>query len=288
MSACTYLVFGDLHGRLLSAFRLASAWAREAGVRVDALLQVGDLGWFPDPAKLDKATQRHADKDALELGAQLLAEPNQLADEILAEENGSAGIWFTAGNHEDYESLEFWQQGVGPHADSFCVDAYCRVRCIRDGRTTALPGGLTVGALWGIDGQAPNARQKTPPRARLRSRSATNLAGEAFDVLLTHDGPRDAVFADAGSNDLTALVGLAQPAFAFFGHYHTALRRIAGEFGRTQVYHLAGLELREHGGRAEAGSVGVLTWDGDRQQGDFSYLEDSWLRTFTRHNWRYR
>jgi hypothetical protein len=135
---------------------------------------------------------------------------------------------------------------------------------------------------------APNARKKTLPRARIRPRSATNLAGSPCNVLLTHDGPRDAVFADSGSEDITALIGLAQPAFAFFGHYHTELRRIEGEFGATQVYHLAGLEMRGRDGHAEPGSVGVLTWDGERSSGEFSYLEDSWLRTFTRHNWRYR
>ena len=51
-----YLVFGDLHGRILPAFRLASAWSREQGVRLSGILQVGDLGYFPDPSRLDKAT----------------------------------------------------------------------------------------------------------------------------------------------------------------------------------------------------------------------------------------
>ncbi|MBL8797917.1 MAG: hypothetical protein JNM56_28725 [Planctomycetia bacterium] len=286
MDATAYLVFGDLHGRILPAFRLAAVWARESGVRVAALLQVGDLGWFPEPGKLDKATQRHAEKDSLELGAQLLAQPCKLADDIFADEHVAGGLWFTAGNHEDYDSLEFWEQGAGAQADSFCVDAYCRVHCIRDGRAAELPGGLRVGALWGIDDAAPNARRKTLPRARIRARSATQLAGADFDVLLMHESPRDAVYTDAGSSDISALIGLAQPAFAYFGHYHTEQRQIEGPFGDTQVYHLAGMEMRGRDGFAEPGSVGVLTWHSDG--GEFAYLEESWLRTFTRHNWRYR
>src|SRR6266550_521159 len=50
MRSCTYLVFGDLHGRILPAFRLASAWAREHQTPLDGVLQVGDLGFFPDPS----------------------------------------------------------------------------------------------------------------------------------------------------------------------------------------------------------------------------------------------
>jgi hypothetical protein len=41
MSA-TYLIFGDLHGRILPAFRLALAWQRDHGERLAGLLQVGD------------------------------------------------------------------------------------------------------------------------------------------------------------------------------------------------------------------------------------------------------
>ena len=82
MSVARYLIFGDLHGRILPAFRLAMAWEREHGVRLDGLLQVGDLGYFPDPARLDKATARHAADDPLELGTCLVAEPNREADEV--------------------------------------------------------------------------------------------------------------------------------------------------------------------------------------------------------------
>ena len=60
MSLVRFLIFGDLHGRILPAFHLAMAWEREHGLRLDGLLQVGDLGYFPDPARLDKATARHA------------------------------------------------------------------------------------------------------------------------------------------------------------------------------------------------------------------------------------
>ena len=84
MAVSTYLVFGDLHGRVLPAFRLAAAWQREHGERVAGLLQVGDLGYFPDVTRLDKATKRHAARDRLELGVQdVVAAPASRADRRL-------------------------------------------------------------------------------------------------------------------------------------------------------------------------------------------------------------
>ncbi len=73
----SFLVFGDLHGRVLPAFRLATAWSREHGVRLAGLLQVGDLGYFPDPSRYDEATKRFVEKDSLESGMRLVAQPSE-------------------------------------------------------------------------------------------------------------------------------------------------------------------------------------------------------------------
>src|ERR1700733_11979062 len=105
MDRGSYLIFGDLHGRILPAFRLASAWGREHGVALSGLLQVGDLGYFPDPTRLDKATARFAADDPLELGTQLVAAPSLEADAVFHGEGYDVGhLWFTAGNHEDFDA----------------------------------------------------------------------------------------------------------------------------------------------------------------------------------------
>lgn len=286
MTPQTYLVFGDLHGRILPAFCLALVWQREHKERLAGLLQVGDLGYFPDPARLDKATKRHADTDPLELGAQLVANCSCEADAIFAEPDLPEALWFIAGNHEDHALLDSLTHGAGCSRDDFPVDYYQRVRCIRDGHVVTLPDGLRVGGLWGIDDQAPNARRKTPSRGRISDRSATQLSYESFDVLLTHESPRDAMFMDAGSDAITTIVRLARPAFAFFGHYHGEGRLDACDFGSTQVFHLHGLEFHERGGAAEPGSVGILHFS--ENGGTFAYVDPAWLRTFTRHNWRHR
>lgn len=283
MRPSTYLVFGDLHGRILPAFKLAQAWSREHGVALAGLLQVGDLGDFPNPRRFDKAAKGHAQKDALEDGMRLVTQPSQEADAVFADEACPATLWFTAGNHEEYELLKKWERDAGREADSFVADAYGKLRCIRDGHVAELPGDLRVGALWGIDDRAPRANRRIPPRARISQRGTTALSGATFDVLLMHDSPRDALLADSGSEEIGTVLRSARPVFAFFGHYHSTGRRVEGDFGDTRVYHLSHLELRS---RAEEGSVGVLTWNGDG--GDFAYLDPTWLRTVTRHNWKHR
>ena len=275
MGLSTYLVFGDLHGRVLPAFKLAQAWAREHGVAVAGLLQVGDLGDFPD-----EGAKGGGRKDALENGMRLVAQPSEEADAVFAESGCPAALWYTAGNHEDYELLAAWERGAGRDADSFAGDAYGRLRCIRDGRVAALPGGLRVGALWGVD---PRTRRRIPPRSRISQRSATALSAAAFDVLLAHESPSDAIHADSGSTAIGDVIRAACPAFAFFGHYHGTGRKVEGDFGPTRVYHLSHLELDS---RAEEGSVGVLTWG--EGGSDFAYLDPAWLRTVTRHNWKSR
>jgi hypothetical protein len=280
LPTATHLVFGDLHGRILPAFHLALAWEREHGEHLAGLLQVGDLGYFPDASRLDKATKRHARRDPLELGARMIAAPGPAADAVFGREDPPPALWFTTGNHEDYDALEALDRGPGSTADDFPVDAYGKVRCIKDGHVVSLPGGLRVAALWGID---PGSRQKTP--RTIRERSAWSLAFTPFDVLLTHDAPRDLVYPDSGSEAISLCIEEAKPSFAFFGHYHPGDRLVTTEKGPTRIFHLHGLELQGAGGTAEPGSVGVLRWEGDK--GRFDYLEAAWLRTVTRHNWRH-
>lgn len=281
-----FLVFGDLHGRILPAFRFASYWSKRSGRGVTGLLQVGDLGYFPDISRMDKATLRHAKDDPLELGSLDVAIRTDLADKVFDEDpRCTFNLWFTAGNHEDFEELERFAQAAGRDQHDFAVDAYCRVRGIKDGEVHSFDCGVKAAAVWGVDGGGPNSRQNLPPRGYIAERAVDRLTLEAFDVLLMHDAPESAKREGYGSELLRTLIDLAQPQFAFFGHYRGDGSKIEQDFGRTEVFHLAGFELRTRDGHPESGSVGVLEWqDGE---GTFAFAPDDMLKPFTRHNWKY-
>lgn len=282
----TYLIFGDLHGRVLPAFALARAWQREHNETLAGLLQVGDLGYFPDSSRLDKATKRHAQRDLMELGAQLVTRKTREADALFDQPDVPGPMWFVAGNHEDHERLADRYGTPGSTDDDFPADHYHQIRCIVSGGVVPLPGGLRVAGVWGVDDEAPGCRRNVSHLMRIDPKRARQLAVRSFDVLLSHDSPRDAMFLDAGSEHLSFAIRHAQPAFAFFGHYHGEGRLDECDFGRTQAYHLAGLEFRGRSGCAEDRCAGVLRWlDG---AGEFDYVEAKWLRSFTRHNWSSR
>jgi len=61
-------VIGDLHGHLTLAYRLLRRWETENNRVIDCILQVGDLGAFPDPSAVDRETRKFAEKDRDELG----------------------------------------------------------------------------------------------------------------------------------------------------------------------------------------------------------------------------
>jgi hypothetical protein len=280
-----FLVFGDLHGRVLPAFRLATAWAREHQCPIAGLLQVGDLGFYPDLTRLDKATLRHAKDDPTELGVQDVIQRTEIAEAVFAYPECPPGLWFTAGNHEDYDALAQYGGSTGRQPD-FEVDAYSKLRCFKNGHVVEFEPNLTVGALWGVDGEGPNRRTNLPTDAYISGRRANELLARTFRVLLTHDAPKHTQRPEYGSEIVSDLISLARPSFAFFGHYKGAGQRVDGIFGSTQVYHMAGMELHGPGGSADPGSVGVLSWDGTA--GQFEYVDLEWLKTFTRHNWKWR
>lgn len=280
-----FLVFGDLHGRILPAFRFAAYWAKRFGRPVSGLLQVGDMGYFPDLSRMDKATLRHAKDDPLELGALDVATRTRLADQVFDAPDSTFDLWFTAGNHEDFDELERFAQTSGRHQADFAVDAYCRVRGIKDGAVHEFPCGLKVAAVWGVDGGGPNGRKNLPPRGYISERAVDRLTTEAFDVLLMHDAPEGAKRDGYGSEPLRTLIELAQPRFAFFGHYRGDGARVEKDYGKTEVYHMAGFELHTRDGHPESGSVGVLTRD--EEGSAFEYIADDDLKPFTRHNWKW-
>ena len=54
---------GDVHVHVFHAIALAATWQEVTSRRFDLLIQVGDLGAFPDPERMDAATLRYLAAD---------------------------------------------------------------------------------------------------------------------------------------------------------------------------------------------------------------------------------
>src|SRR5262249_26158117 len=100
------------------------------------------MGYFPYLDRLDKATKRPAQRDALELGAQLVIRRSPEADALFADPEVPGPMWFVAGNHEDHELLIERYGLPGSTDDDFPADHYARLRCICNGRVVLLADGL--------------------------------------------------------------------------------------------------------------------------------------------------
>ena len=63
------------------------------------------------------------------------------------------------------------------------------------------------------------------------------------------------------------------------------LENIWLNFGRTQVHHMAGMELRRRSLFAEEGSIGILHWSDGK--GRFDQVDERWLLNFPRTSWQH-
>ncbi|MEW8438217.1 MAG: metallophosphoesterase [Candidatus Thiodiazotropha taylori] len=139
-------VFGDTHGHLRLMFQLCRLWQLENGVHLDAILQCGDMGFYPDPNRVDKATKRFAELDPEELGFAYYFRKgvegdvtDPLMDRILkgAPESldtiRSPVVW-CQGNHEDFQAL---RHTVGTRS-LVPVDRYDRLYLLQPGEVATI------------------------------------------------------------------------------------------------------------------------------------------------------
>jgi Icc-related predicted phosphoesterase len=285
-------VLGDLHGHFTLAYRVLKRWEREHARTLDLILQVGDLGAFPPPFRLDKATKRFAEHDPDELGFAVYYAGEPEAEEVLGDEASderriAADMVFIKGNHEDFEFL-------AEHAGSepVEVDVFGKIKYLAGGGRFTFERdehALTIGALGGIaDGLGgPGLSEVSENYTRKEIRKLRK--GGKLDVLLSHEPPFGAAacihprFAEAGSPDVLALLRELDPSFHFCGHYHEPGCELELQ-GRTRSFQLNAVSFLKPA-RLNPGCIGILRWAG-RSAVDFTLLAEPWLREYTRHTFR--
>jgi hypothetical protein len=281
-------VFGDLHGHFALAYRFLRHWEIESGRVADAILQVGDVNVFPDPARADRLTRKFAARDPAQLSFPRWQRGDDEAAMFLAPDAPeqtriAAPMLFVKGNHDDYGYLE--RLAAGTASGAIPVDPWQRILYLPSGRMfelNAQDSVLRVAALGGIadpDGRGAG-RPKPDHYTKDEVRRVAGLPGPV-DVLLTHDAPWGSVFPAGGSRDVTELIALLAPAFHFCGHYHapgTALTAPAP----TRSYQLDAVRPDRASGRMRAGCFGILEWSGRPTNSRFAFVESPRLAQLAR------
>lgn len=294
-----FAVFGDVHGRLRLLFELCRRWQLTHKVHLDGILQCGDLGFFPDRDKLDRATRRHAERDPEELGystwfasaefnrkdprlqATLLGDPHSLA-------TVRCPVLWCAGNHEDFAALS---QALGGR-DLGPVDPLGRLLLLKGGAVTEYCG-IRVAALGGASEVHADRREGGDPIGKqckhVSVEAGLRLLGRSFDVLLSHDAPAGVkgLPAGLGSPCITEVLRNCHPQFHFYAH-HTQPLPIT-EVGRTRCHWLANVAFARHrdgtAGLLYPGCMGIL----EQRSGGlaFQVLDEPWFQALDGRNWRH-
>ena len=263
---------GDVHGRVYHMLAAVLELQGRLGTPLDLVIQVGDMGAFPDPELLDEATKRWAEKDPSELHfSYLLKSDGSLAEHLkAARQQLKRPIQFVRGNHEDQD----WLTGLRPKsgAVSAAVDPFDLIHYVPDGTVLDFDG-FRVGYLGGVEyGAEPHT--KIEPEA-------VDLIDEAgsLHLLVTHDGPygigKGYYGHTQGSKVLTDLIERRRPRYHVGGHYHQM--NGPNRYGDTTYYCVAALfPGRQHAAPLLDGCLAVL----DTEVHSFEFITDGWLRDF--------
>ncbi|MFD1673357.1 metallophosphoesterase family protein [Alicyclobacillus fodiniaquatilis] len=267
-------LIGDIHGRVFQTLATVCEWQRQHGERLDFLLQVGDLGAYPNPNdELKNNRFILQDSTQLDFSRMLNAQDDLVADLRALRAQLASPIHFIRGNHEDFawlKQVEMERQTTVTPVDPFDLFAY-----VSDGAVMEV-GGWRVAVLGGIE--TGEIDERSIDEAMYRKLYAYR-PGE-IDLLVTHDAPYGISTnyhgETQGSAKISALIEQIQPRYLIAGHYH----HLNGprDYGRTTYLGLAVLvDLRRDGERrsVQAGSIAVI----DTVTGELAIVTEDWLKS---------
>jgi len=220
---------GDMHGKIDLLYREVAAFEQRLGRSFSLVLQVDDLGVFPDPAKVDRKILDHG-------GA------GDFPAWWLAKKHAPVPTIFIKGNHEDFDFLE-------PRGQSSNRAILPELHHVSNGRPMwyTTPDKKKTIFVAGIGGCYSPKRYKqeigtTSPSHYYQYEVKHLIILSAYipvDVLLLHDAPGGIWMPTTGGRqtsgyettgpELADLVRRVRPRVCFFGHHHQRVRaQIAG------------------------------------------------------------
>ena len=290
-----FAVFGDIHGRVALMYTLAFLWENESGIKLSGILQVGDMGAFPNPLKVDKATQKYAELDPDELEFHKFCTQTSVSEFYLNRQN-ALSTYFIRGNHEDFDYLNSISRQK-------TVDPWQCLHFIPDGQQVTLFKPDCHIVIGGFGGIPPSTEQrKRGQTARQKYRKACHKASydprffsedlvmSAFydcgkiDILMTHAGPQCPEL-QSGSIYLAELAKRIRPKVHLFGHHHQVVGPCQGP-GNSLLVGLEHLNFNKNG-EVKEGAWGILTLSGESPNFTFSSPKNMpFLKTVKRETYR--
>lgn len=282
-------LFADLHGRILLAFKLIERLERERNIKIDLILQCGDLGAFPNPSNLDKATLRHARREPSELGFyHHFTKKNKKIEEIL--EKVEAKIYSVRGNHEDHEFLNELEKKSTE--TNFPIDIYGKIRMCKTGHLQTFSK-ENIELNWvgiGRTGSRKAAQKDQQQYIQSYEIEALNkLYSQKFtkkiDLLITHDSALHFTTKDFGMQQIRDFLSKYKPLYHFFGHTGQPFSLIKDDNNFTQSCKIKELEFEKDGSLAKDSFV-VLDFKGNENV-DIEIISDKWINEYTNQSWEY-
>jgi Icc-related predicted phosphoesterase len=285
-------VFSDLHGRIFLCLKLVDRLQRERNIQIDLILQCGDMGIFPNPQTLDKATLKHAKRDPTELGfCHYFVKPQPQVATLL--EKLTCDMVCVRGNHEDHDFLN--QLEAQTQAPRFAVDCYQRIFISKTGKLQTFQFGdaqiniVGIGRIGLPAHKNPNENQKyiqPYEKATLEQlKKHPNVNQEGVDILITHDSPLNFVTTGFGMSEIHDFLMSHQPIYHFFGHTGTPYDLQLFDNKVTQSCKIAELTWEKSGLLPEGGMV-LINWQ-NRFDNQIEVINDEWLKEYTRAGWKY-
>jgi len=255
-------VLGDLHGHLDLALSILKKYESVTNTKLDAILQVGDLGYFPDLSRLDDATAKFAKKDPIELGFQDFLNETEVSKRHFEgqETKIDADLVFIAGNHEDQEKLRKLESSA--KKAPIPVDFFGKILYLPSGEVYEIKKGnlrLRFSCLGRISGDIKEYNFSHSDLKKVK-----NL--DDIDVFLTHE---------PDSEEIREVLKRLQPKYHFCGHLH--IGRKLDLANNTESYSLDQVGFRKSH-KLNDKCIGILSIEKDKRQ--FKFLEEQWLKEF--------
>lgn len=279
------IIFSDLHGRILLAFKLVKRLEQERGIKIDLILQCGDVGIFPDINQLDKATLRHAKRDRSELGFyDYFVQENVVTTEVL--KDLTCHCVCVRGNHEDHDFLNALE--IETQEARYFVDHYQKIAVCKTGHLqqfTFNDASLNVMGIGRIGDRKGRTDDRFIQSYERKALSKSYKHKVPTDILLTHDSAKDFITNDFGMQEIRDYLTIKKPTLHFFGHTGTPHQQVLDDNGRTLSVKVAELEFKDSD-ILPYGSMLLLDWN-TASDYRLEVVDDAWFREYGSSTWNH-